>query len=267
MAADGTGTGWAENSPASTEAVSTGPIEFKDLRTGVRLRMKKEHVEPAGSTAGGEHKNGSAKCWYQVTEPTVRPDGTTALTDDDKGRLWFDTNARPKIYNSAASGFIFPAFYVRQAILRQIHSTGTDGGTAAAATWNTRILNSESSDPDGIVTLNGSTGVFTLNIGTYRIRAWAVAHAVGAHKLRLRRTNNTPATIMVSPAVTSHPSVTVSNQEMAMIEGPFSVTVDGSTFELQHWTEDAKSADGLGHSFDDGESDMYAAVTLEKIIG
>lgn len=57
----------------------------------MRIRLAKEHVTPAASSVGGEHKRGSAIDWFQTTAPTTRPDGVTALTTDDRGRTWCDT--------------------------------------------------------------------------------------------------------------------------------------------------------------------------------
>lgn len=89
MAHDGTGAGWDEAAPASTDQRKDGYKEIYDLRKGVRIRVEKEHETPDVSSAGGEHKEGSAKAYYDIatTFPTTRPDGSTALGTDDKGRL------------------------------------------------------------------------------------------------------------------------------------------------------------------------------------
>jgi len=86
-----TGTAWDEDAPALSDAHGNGALEIRDLRMGLRLRLQKEHTTPAGSTAGGEHKQGSAVAWIQDTAPTTRPDGSTALTSADLGRIWIDT--------------------------------------------------------------------------------------------------------------------------------------------------------------------------------
>lgn len=53
--------------------------------------MSKEHVTLAATSAGGEHKQGSAVAWAQTTAPTTRPDGSTDLAAADLGRIWLDT--------------------------------------------------------------------------------------------------------------------------------------------------------------------------------
>lgn len=92
---DGSGTFWQESDPAVATPVSGGSLQIRDLRLGVRLRAKKEHLDYGDSTAGGEHKQGSAISYFAVgaSPPTLRPDGATTLTLDgvDDGRLWLNT--------------------------------------------------------------------------------------------------------------------------------------------------------------------------------
>jgi hypothetical protein len=92
MAHSGDGTGWTITDPTDSEFFKDGAKEIRDLRTGVGIRSDKEHVALAGSSAGGEHKEGSAKAYYEATGPTNRPDGSTALTAADAGRLWVDSD-------------------------------------------------------------------------------------------------------------------------------------------------------------------------------
>lgn len=92
---DGSGTFWQESDPAVATPVSGGSLQIRDLRLGVRLRAKKEHLDYGDSTAGGEHKQGSAVSYFAVgaSPPSLRPDGATTLTLDgvDDGRLWLNT--------------------------------------------------------------------------------------------------------------------------------------------------------------------------------
>lgn len=83
---------WDEASPAITDPRREGALEITSLREAVRQRMSKEHVTLAGASVGGEHKEGSAKIYYQATAPTLRPDGVTSLSSDDEGRLWIDSD-------------------------------------------------------------------------------------------------------------------------------------------------------------------------------
>ena len=109
MAADGTGTGWDETSPASSHNISDGPAEIVDVRKGVRIRMEYEHEDFAGSSAGGEHLEGSAKVYYEDSEPSFRPDGVTALIAADAGRIWCDSTGVTnilKVWDGSAFEFV-----------------------------------------------------------------------------------------------------------------------------------------------------------------
>ena len=92
MANDAAGTTWTESEPALTDPRYLGQQEIRGLRTGVRLRTQREHETFAASTAGGWHRAGSAKAYYQSGEPSQRPDAATALNADDDGRLWVDSD-------------------------------------------------------------------------------------------------------------------------------------------------------------------------------
>lgn len=90
------GTTWDEDAPAAGDPRKDGQVEIRGLRKGVRLRSEREHETYASSSAGGEHKQGSAKAYLQSSSqssaPTLRPDGTTALDSDDDGRVWVDSD-------------------------------------------------------------------------------------------------------------------------------------------------------------------------------
>lgn len=81
---------WDEGHPLITDPRRDGAGEILNLRKAVRLRMEKEHSDVDNSSAGGEHKQGSAVVYVSDTAPTMRPDGATALDSDDEGRLWFE---------------------------------------------------------------------------------------------------------------------------------------------------------------------------------
>ncbi len=96
MAANTDGDSWSETSPVgATETVGAGALEIRSLRAAVRQRLLKEHVAPAASNVGGEHKAGSAVSYigdYSDAYPTLRPDASTTLTADDLGRVAYNTD-------------------------------------------------------------------------------------------------------------------------------------------------------------------------------
>lgn len=85
------GTKWDVASPDIDQPHGNTYKEIYDLRKGIAIRMNKEHIDLATSSAGGEHVQGSAVAWHLATAsiPALQPDGT-ALAATDNGRLWHD---------------------------------------------------------------------------------------------------------------------------------------------------------------------------------
>lgn len=92
--ANTSGADWDEGSPTITDPRRQGAAEILSLRKGTKIRADKEHKAYAGTSAGGEHKAGSAVSYYQTATPTLRPDGTTSLGADDAGRLWVHSTTK-----------------------------------------------------------------------------------------------------------------------------------------------------------------------------
>lgn len=183
MAHDGTGTGWTETDPTNSEFVKDGAKELRDLRIAARIRLAKEHVLPASSSAGGEHKAGSCMTFYGGSAPTKKPDGTTNLhATEDLGRIWNDGGSL-KYWNGTTWVAFTSAASFSSAVVGHLVSAGTGGGTATSGAWQTRTINFEN-DPSGVVTLPGSN-TFSLSAGTYEIVIEANAYQCNGHQCRL----------------------------------------------------------------------------------
>ena len=95
--------------PAESESLADGDDAIRNTRKSWQERAEVEHLGKITDTQGnhGTHRAGSAKCYYQAAAPTLRPDGVTALTDDDKGRLWLDTDTDILyIYKGTVAGWV-----------------------------------------------------------------------------------------------------------------------------------------------------------------
>lgn len=88
------GTLWDTASPDIDQLAGINYKEIYDLRKGIAIRLNKEHETLATSSAGGVHKQGSARAFFQDAAPTTKIDGT-AWDSGDTGSLWFDTNSSP----------------------------------------------------------------------------------------------------------------------------------------------------------------------------
>lgn len=80
-----------EATPAGTENPSFGDDRIRELKSAVRERLEKElFMDLSGGDAAtdGWFRAGAAKVYGGSSAPTTRPDGVTALTADDNGRVW-----------------------------------------------------------------------------------------------------------------------------------------------------------------------------------
>lgn len=89
-----TGVEWDSDSPDIDQPLGNAYKEIYSIRKGIETRMNKEHETLASSSAGGVHKQGSARAFFQDTAPTTQIDGS-AWDSGDTGSLWFDTNSSP----------------------------------------------------------------------------------------------------------------------------------------------------------------------------
>ena len=155
----GDGTGWNTSAPANTDLRSVGAAEIRDLRTGVGIRIDKEHVALSSSSAGGEHKEGSAVIYTEptVTFPTNKPDGSTSLDSADEGRRamvagwsfvysgtgWGTNSAGSTALTSSFSSWIDVGYAFRAIIIS--HSGGANGIIIFNGTGNqsSRFLNTQ----------------------------------------------------------------------------------------------------------------------------
>jgi len=147
MAHSGDGTGWDTAVPANSEPVYKGALEIRDLRTGVGIRMDKEHIAAAASSVGGEHKQGSARPYYLATAsaPTTQVDGG-AFAATDLGLLWIDTTLNQlKILTATTPTWASIGSYLGMAwsnsgtdpTVTQVNTTAedTNGGRETVFSW------------------------------------------------------------------------------------------------------------------------------------
>jgi hypothetical protein len=91
--------------PAGSDDPAEGDDRIRELKVEIDGRLNQEHVfHDTTTTSQSVHRAGSARVYYQAAEPTLRPDGVTALGASDSGRLWVDSDdvTLKKIYNGTA---------------------------------------------------------------------------------------------------------------------------------------------------------------------
>jgi hypothetical protein len=155
-----------------------------------------------------------------------------------------------------APGGLFDVY----AYIRDQKANNVPGGDGAAATWNTRTLNTVVFDDDDIVAL--ASNQFTLEAGTYFIVARAPALFTGKTKTRIRNiTDSTTALVGASDFSNTSGSGQV-------VHSPLSgrTTIASSkTFELQQYTENnAGFGVGLGTPTNAAEVEVYSEVEIYR---
>ena len=172
------------------------------------------------------------------------PDG---IVDTDM--LAVDSVTAPKIGSKTFTSY---------AIIVDQKSNTTDGGTFTSGAWRTRDLNTELSDPDGIVSI--SSNQFILAAGSYLIEWICPAFRCGRHQSRLYDITGS-ASIQHGKSNTSDTGADGDGNES---EGAARITISANnTYEIQHRCSTTEATTGLGHASDFG-TEIYTLVKIFK---
>ena len=81
-------------SPTASANPAQGDDRIRETRSEAQQRMEHEHAWlNTGTTTGGVHREGSAKIYYEDSEPENKPNSDDGvLTSADAGRLWKDSD-------------------------------------------------------------------------------------------------------------------------------------------------------------------------------
>jgi hypothetical protein len=133
--------------------------------------------------------------------------------------------------------------------------TSTNGGTATNGAWRTRDLNTEFSDPDGIVTI--SSNQFTLQAGTYTVNYRSPFRSVNRAIVRLRNITDGATT---SQGTTNY----IEPAGGGYAEGDAHFTISGTkVYEIQYQVQTSyDNATALGLSGYD--ISIYTTVLISK---
>lgn len=150
----------------------------------------------------------------------------------------------------------------RYAVIEEQQAQNTAGGTSAATTWTTRVLNTEVVDANAIVAI--SSNQFTPIAGTYRITAnspfFGNATTTGHGRLRLRNIT-AGSTVLISPNYGI-----LANQGVNMgLATQF--TANGSdAYAIQYYLTIGRVTNGLGLPVNETSAvEHYTQILLEKI--
>lgn len=167
--------------------------------------------------------------------------GTNALTIDSSGNVTF-TNRYPKV-----------------ALLADVKSANTAGGTFTAGSWQDRDLNTEIYDPDNIVSI--SSNQFTLGAGTYIIEWDCIFFDVGINNTRLYDVTGSTS-VQAGMSLYGNPP----DNGYGVATGSAQVTPTGSnTYKIQHRCASTKSSTGFGLATNVGEDEQYVRVKITQL--
>ncbi len=165
---------------------------------------------------------------------------------------------RMSITNSGITGTGLGKF-ASYAIIADQKAYDANGGTFTSGDWRTRDLNTELADPDGIVSI--SSNQFTLQAGTYFIRATAPAYKTDRSLMKLQ--NITDATL-VGVSIPNYLANNVGIQGEAKLSVRFTIS-GAKTFEIQHKAATTQNTYGFGIAHDEnGYNSIYTIVEIFK---
>jgi hypothetical protein len=140
--------------------------------------------------------------------------------------------------------------------VREEQPAGTHGGASVAGN-QVRVLNTIVRN--SIVGASLATNQITLPAGGYKIEAYAPAHTVVRHRIRLVNVTDTVVIMLGLSAGTN-----VDADTHSFIMGTF--TLSGTkALNITHFTQSATATLGLGLSTDDTFVNVYTSVLITKI--
>lgn len=144
-------------------------------------------------------------------------------------------------------------------IVEQQNANVSAGANVAGA--NVRQLNTEKNDAGNLVTVAAGVVTFTVG-GTYRVKAWAVGHAVTYHQLYLVKNADNSTLIIGRSTRQTGETINLTSE----LEGLITV-VAADAVRLDHYFT-GTDADGQGKAGNIGPADkkeIYALLEMEKL--
>jgi hypothetical protein len=166
-----------------------------------------------------------------------------------------DINASAAIASTKISGSL--GIFDSYAVIADVKSSGTAGGTFSTGNWRTRDLNTEIVDTDGIVSI--SSNQFTLQAGSYLINAISSAYKISNTVLKLYNITDSSDTAF---GMTGYIPNTENNQTNIHLTTRFTIS-GAKVFELQQAGAGSENTYGMGvnHSFG---SEIYTIIEIYK---
>ncbi len=144
--------------------------------------------------------------------------------------------------------------------VRDEKAANTVGGTFTSGSWQTRTLNTVSTNDISGASL--AANQITLPSGTYSIEARAPAFGGARHKAKLRDITGTTDLLIGSSEFSA--SVVDHVTSDSVILGRFTLSVQ-SDLEIQHQIQITQSSNGFGVESNFGVTEIYAEALIKKL--
>ena len=173
------------------------------------------------------------------------PDG---IVDTDM--LAADSVTAPKIGSKTFTSY---------AIICDQKATNAAGGSSSTGSFNTRDLNTELADPDGIVSI--SSNQFTLQAGTYLIKASAPAYNAQRHQCLIWNVTDS-SSVAIGTSEYCHNASSIQTRSFAIGRTTIS---SAKVFDIRQRVDVAADTFGLGvESNFDTLASVYTLVEIYK---
>lgn len=140
-------------------------------------------------------------------------------------------------------------------------TANTAGGTSSNTTWNARDLNTEEYDPLGLATI--SSNKFVLVAGLYKGRAYSTfLGGTAANSSAQNRIFNVTTATEVNRG--ENATAVTNSASIAIVD--FELTSNGTDeYRVDTYTTVGRTTNGLGLQLNNGNTEKYTVVVLEKI--
>lgn len=148
---------------------------------------------------------------------------------------------------------------IRTAYVKDVKSSGTNGGTFTSGAYRTRDLNTLEGDTS-FISLNGSNQI-TLSKGKYEIEAITPGFAIQNHKCKIYNIT-TSADVKIGKSSHSNSGAPQVTDSSVMAEVDIS---SSNTYEIRHRCTNTGTNTGFGLPTTYGDSEVYTMVKITKV--
>ena len=199
---------------------------------------------------------------------TIKTTNITHSSNTGTSNLVLDSSGNATVNGNLTVTGTSPGLFGSYALLAHIN---TGSYSIPSNNWETRPLTTEL-DPDNIVTLDTSTGIFTLGAGVYMIKWVETFYDTGDAKSTFRKYNgssygNADNGDSFDLAINQYSHTTYPTQ--VTLSGTTRTTVpSGQTYQfaIRHHVDDSSHASSGGRNTDHTTNELHARVEIYKEI-